>query len=101
MIPPVSVMPWHISIYFYPKIFIAKLIGGFTAAIKPIFGGFCIFGGVGLVNSNEAYPRKVWICSLLGENWIDCVSGVYPTKSDHPRLGGTDSEGHYIRISKT
>jgi hypothetical protein len=28
---------------------------------------------------------------------IDCACGIYPTKNDHPRLGGTDSKEHPLK----
>ena len=35
---------------------------------------------------------------MPGEAWIDCISGIYPTKIDCRRLGVTDSL--YIIISE-
>jgi hypothetical protein len=52
-----------------------------TSAIKPIFAIFWDFDGVGQVIESELVHRKVWISYLAGSP-TDCVSGIYPMKSD-------------------
>jgi len=71
------------------------------SAMNRILGDFWNFYGVGQLISNTRDRRKVWIWSWTGDTWIDCVSGLNPTKNDYPGLGGTDSEGHHISFLKT
>jgi frataxin-like iron-binding protein CyaY len=62
-----------------------------TPAINRISGDFWKFDGVRQIIVNKSFSRKVWISSWLGGTWIDCASGIYPTKIDYRHSGVTET----------